>query len=196
MARPSQLDNFKPTVNMQIDFDEFRPIQVIDYQNKTQTSVPFVHPSSFPNVMPPSNMRKSEEIFHRKVIEYDHKSKTHPWNWFCPVIQIEYNHTPNGFSLHEYPPPPPPKPRPEQQPIKPEFGKRDHFPFKQPKWQQNERQDRMFHTNPNERYHQPRFENRQSNDMQSYSRRNPQERNWSRNYNECNNPRGNHGYDR
>lgn len=177
---------------MQIDFDEFRPIQVIDYQNKTQTSAPFANPSSFLNINP-TNVRRIEE-FPRKVIEYDHKSKTHPWNQFCPVIQIEYNHTKTGFSLHEHPPPKSIKP--EQHQIKQDHFKRDHFPLKHQNWQQNERQDRAFHANQGERYHQSRFENRQSYDMQSYSRRNPQERNWSRNYQEWNTPKSNYGPDR
>lgn len=127
---------------MQIDFEEFRPIQVIDYQNKKPTPAPFVNPSSsFSNIIP-SNVRKLEEVFHRKIVEYDHKSKIHPWNWFCPIIQIEYNHTKNGLSLHEHPPPKSIKPEPEQrikleseQRVKQEFGQRDHFPLKHPKWQ-------------------------------------------------------------
>lgn len=185
---------------MPIDFDEFRPIQVIDYQNKTSIPLPFVNPSSFSKITP-QNVRKYEEVFHRKVIEYDHKSKVHPWNWFCPVIQMEYNHTKNGLSLHEHPPPKSIRPEPVQRihpeldhRMKQEFAKRDHFPLKHQKWQQNERTERVYQ---GDRYHQPRFESRQlPNDMQSYSRRNPQERNWSRNYQEWNTQQGNYGYNR
>lgn len=184
---------------MQIDFDEFRPIQVIDYQNKK--TVPFANPSSFPNIIPTS-VRKYEDVFHRKIIEYDHKSKIHPWKWFCPVIQIEYNHTKNGLSLHEHPPPKPVKPEPEQRGSseldhrmkQSEFTKRDNFPLKHQKWQQNERHERAYQS---ERYQQSRFESRQSpNDMQLYSRRNPQDRNWSRNYQEWNTHQSNYGYNR
>lgn len=202
----NDFDTFNPPNtnfnNMQIDFDEFRPIQVIDYQNKKPAPAQFANPSSFPSIIP-SNVRKFEEIFRRKIIEYDHKSKIHPWNWFCPVIQIEYNHTKNGMSLHEHPPPKSRKPELEQQcsPVpdhrmKPnEFAKRDNFPLKQQKWQQNERYERVYQ---GDRYHQSRFESRQlPNDMQSYSRRNPQERNWSRSHQEWNNThQSNYGYNR
>lgn len=186
---------------MQIDFDEFRPIQVIDYQNRKPAPAPFVNSSPFPNIIP-SNVRKYEEVFHRKIIEYDHKSKIHPWNWFCPVIQMEYNHTKNGLSLHEHPPPKSIKPQLEQRSNpepghrlkQPELAKRDHFPLRHQKWQQNERQERVYQ---DERYHQSRFESRQlPNEMQSYSRRNPQERNWSRNYQEWNTHQSNYGYNR
>lgn len=195
--KSDETDNFNASnANMQIDFDEFRPIQVIDYQNKKQTSVPFANPSAFPNVIP-SNMRNTEDNFLRKVIDYDHKSKTHPWNSFCPVIQIEYNHTKNGVSLHEHPPPKVAKLEREKQQIRQDYVKRDHFPSKQQQWQQNERQERMFHTNQGDRYHQSRFEHRQSNEMPSYSnRRNPQERDWSRNYQEWNTPKGSYAQDR
>lgn len=191
--------------NMQIDFDEFRPIQVIDYQNKKPAPAsgpaPFANPASFPSIIPPS-VRKYEDIFRRKIIEYQHKSKIHPWNWFCPVIQIEYNHTKNGLSLHEHPPPKPIKSQPEQRGSsgadhrmkQNELAKRDNFPLKQPKWQQNERYERAYQ---GERYHPTRFESRPlPNDMQSYSRRNPQERNWSRNYQEWNTQQSNYGYNR
>lgn len=190
---------------MKIDFDEFRPIQVIDYQNKKPTPASFVNAPPFSNIMP-LNVRKHEEIFRRKIIEYDHKSKIHPWQWFCPIIQLEYNHTKNAMSLHEHPPPKSKKPVPEQRSsnpepdhrVKQEFGKRDQFPLKHPKWQQNERHERVY---PGERYHQPRFESRQlPNDNQSYSRnpqeRNPQERNWSRNYQDWNAHQSNFGYNR
>lgn len=181
---------------MHIDFDEFRPIQIIDYQNKKQTPAPFVNPLSFSHHIPPI-MRKPEEVFYRKIIEYDHKTKIHPWNWFCPVIQIEYNHTKNGLSLHEHPPPRSIKPEPKPEPqIKPEFVKRDQIPSKYPKWQQHERHEQFPYADKSERYHQSRFEHRQlPNEMPSYSRRNPQERNWSRNYNEWN-PQQNYGYER
>lgn len=201
--RSKDFDTFNPPPksnfnNMQIDFDEFRPIQVIDYQNKKPASAPFANPSSFSNIIP-SNVRKYEDVFRRKIIEYDHKSKIHPWNWFCPVIQIEYNHTKNGLSLHEHPPPKAQKPEPEKrsnpEPYhrmkQNEFAKRDHFPLQQ----QNERYERGYQ---GERYHQSRFESRQlpSDMQQSYSRRNPQERNWPRNYQEWNTSQSNYGYNR
>lgn len=174
---------------------------MIDYKNKKQTPAPFTNPSPFPNTIP-SNVRKIEEIFPRKIIEYDHKTKIHSWNWFCPIIQIEYNHTKTGLSLHEHPPrklaKPEPMPEPEQRHHQ-EYTRRDHdLQMKHPKWSQNERQDRVpFASNQGERYHQSRFDNRQlSNDMQPYSRQNPQERNWSRNYREWNTQQDNYGYDR
>lgn len=198
--------------DMQIDFDEFRPIQVIDYQNKKPIPVSFVNQpsfvnqSTFANIIPP-NVRKQEEVFLRKIVEYDHKSKIHPWNWFCPVIQIEYNHTKNGISLHEHPPPKSIKPEPEQrnnpqleQRIKQELATRDHFPLRHPKWQQNERQERVgdrYHPSDRYSHHQSRYENRQlPNDMQSYSRRNPQEKSWLLNYQESNTHQSNYGHNR
>lgn len=78
--------------------DEYFPVQVIDYQNRTQK---LLSPSSCDQKSPVA------DHFPRKFVEYDHKSKIHTWNWFCPVIQIEYNHhSKTGFSLHEHPPPP------------------------------------------------------------------------------------------
>lgn len=204
--RSKEFDTFNPPnnnfKNMQFDFDEFHPIQVIDYQNKKPPALaPFANPSSFSNIIPP-NPRKYEDVFRRKIIEYDHKSKIHPWKWFCPVIQIEYNHTKNGLSLHEHPPPKSKRPEPEQRRhpepdhhrMKQEFAKRDNYPLRHQNWQQNERYERVY---PGEGYHQSRFESRPSpNDMQSYSRRNPQERNWPRNHQEWNPQQGNYGYNR
>lgn len=193
----------KNFTNSQIDFDEFRPIQVIDYKNKKQTpGAPFINATKFSNIVSANKLfvHKNEEVFPRKIIEYDHKTKTHQWNWFCPVIQIEYNHSKIGRSLHEHPPPKPVKPEPVlEQRITQERGKRDHLQMKHPKWPPNERQERILPVNQGERHHQSRFDNRPiPNDMQPYSRRNPQERNWPRNYREWNTQQDNHdyGYDR
>lgn len=187
-----------------IDFDEFRPIQVIDYQNKTQKNrPPFGGQSSFsgPSF---SNMLRSEEIFPRKIIEYEHKSKVHPWNWFCPVVQIDYNHTRVGLSLHEYPPPKPIKKEPEQPPRVKQEPKVEKMQARESKWAPGERQERYPYGGQSERYHQSRFEHRPTapfssqppNDNQPYLRSNVQERNWSRNQRDWNAPTANYGYER
>lgn len=199
--RLRESDNF----NMpQKDFDEFRPMQVIDYQNKAPNQPPFGGQTSFPgpNTL---NVLRPDIIFPRKIIEYNHKTKVHQWNWFCPVVQIEYNHTKTGLSLHEHPPPKPIKKDLPQQPYraKQEQQQRgENQQLRQQKWPQAERQERLPYVGQNER--QPRFENRptqqlnnqQSNENQSYYRRQPQEKNWSRNYRDWNAAPPNYGYER
>lgn len=201
--RSREPDNF----NMpQTDFEEFRPMQVIDYQNMTQNQPPFGGQSSFqgPNSM---NMLRSEVIFPRKIIEYNHKTKVHQWNWFCPVVQIEYNHTKNGFSLHEHPPPKPIKKEPQQPHRVKQQPNDDNLRLRQSKWAQSERPERLPYGGQSERPYggQSRFENRPtppvnnqlSNENQSYYRRNPQERNLSRNYRDWNAPPpAKYGYER
>lgn len=143
------------------------------------------------------------DYFPRKIIEYDHKSKVHPWNWFCPVIQIEYNHTKTGRSLHEHPPPQLIELK-HSEPHRPKNESKEEFrQLRQPRWAQ-ERQDRFSHGTQGQQYHS-RYENRQSmppvnaQPTEPYYRRNTQEPNWIRNNRERNNPQNsqnNHSYDR
>lgn len=194
------------------DFDEFRPVQVIDYQNKTQNQSSFGGQSSLSG-QNFSNMLRSEDIFPRKIIEYDHKTKLHPWNWFCPVVQIDYNHTRVGLSLHEYPPPKPIRKesvlphRVKQEP------KGEYMQLRESKWTPGERQERgqergqerFPYGGQSERHYQSRFENRPTppmsiqppNDNQTHFRRNVPERNWSRNHRDWNATTvTNYGYER
>lgn len=199
--RPRDADFFNVSNNNfnmpQKDFDEFRPVKVIDYQNKTQNQQCFNSLSPFSG----ANMMRSEDIFPRKVIEYDHKTKVHPWNWFCPVLQFDYNHTKTAISLHEHPPPKPIQKQLEApHRVKPEL-KEEHMHFRQSKWMQSERQERFQHGGQSERHYQSKFENRatpplNSNENQSYYRRNPQERNWSRNFRDWNSSPVNYGTER
>lgn len=82
--------------------DEFRPVQVIDYQNRSgnQRSSLFA-----PQQTATSGRSHPEEFYTRKIIEYDHKPKEYEWNWFCPIRIIEYDHKSRGYSMHEHPPP-------------------------------------------------------------------------------------------
>lgn len=187
---------------LQRDFDEFRPMQVIDYQNKTPNQSSFGGQSSL-------SIQRPDIIFPRKIIEYNHKTKVHQWNWFCPVVQIEYNHSKNGLSLHEHPPPKPINKEPQQTQqshrVKHE-PKEENLQSRQPKWAQSERPERLPYGGQIERPYggQSRFENRpapspnnqQSNDNQSYYRRNAQEKNWSRNHRDWNAQPANYGYER
>lgn len=180
--RPRESDNFNNDFNFpQNDCEEFRPMQVIDYQNRT------LNQSTLGDQTPLIDNRSSHnqqfvEDFPRKIIEYDHKSKIHPWSWFCPVIQIEYNHSKNGFSLHEHPPPRPAK---KDRWVKKEPT--DEFKqLRQPKWAQQQapvdRQERPSYgpqSQHQQQHFQSRYENRQTippaNEI--YYRRNPQDRN-------------------
>lgn len=201
-----ELDTFDASNNdfqsPQMDFDEFRPVQVIDYQNKTQNPVLFGEQTSFNQQSFPSGVARVQEIFPRKIIEYDHKSKVHPWNWFCPVIQMEYNHTKTGLSLHKHPVP---KSLIRNEPDPTNWCKQeDHVQLRHSNWSSNERQNRFPYAGPGERYHQFRFEGRQnapmsslpSNENPPYNRRNPNERNWPRNYRDWNAPQMSGGYER
>lgn len=146
-----------------------------------------------------SNQQQFVVNFPRKIIEYDHKTKTHPWNWFCPVVQIEYNHSKSGFSLHEHPPP---KKEQTEQPdwIKSE-PKDEYRQLRQSKtpWAQQtpiDRQERLPYGSQSLHHHQyfqSRYENRQTIPPNTqtaahemYYRRNPQDRNWAKNAREWN----------
>lgn len=88
----------------QNDLEEFRPMQIIDYQNRGQNQAPIGNQPAFGGNFPPKPIQIIDH-FPRKITDYDHVSKVHPWNWYCPIIQIEYNHTKDGCSLHKNPPP-------------------------------------------------------------------------------------------
>lgn len=179
------------------EIDEFRPMQIIDYQNQSQNCPPLGNQLPF-------SMQSTQDIFARKIIEYDHKSKIHPWNWFCPVQIIEYNHTKTGRSMHEHPPPKPAKQEPESNQRFKTVTKDDQIHMRQLKWPSNERQER--YRSPGERNFNQRFDQRQnsstptnsqmSNENQPYYGRNTQDRNWTRNYREYNAPPAELGYER
>lgn len=204
--RPRELDTFNSSnvgFNMPPkELDEFRPMQIIDYQNKTQSYQPFENQASISSANSSLNVPKPTEVFFRKIIEYDHKTKIHPFNWFCPVVQIEYNHTANGLSLHEHPPPKPVKKEPEPSHRFKQEQRDEHQHVRQPKWMPNERQER--YRGPVERNYQMRFENRPNapmnsqmpSDNQPYYGRNQREQNWSRNYHDFNAPSPDYGYER
>lgn len=182
-------------------------MQVIDYQNRPPNQrspgdqLSFSSRCSAPPIITP-------DFFPRKVIEYDHKTKIYPWSWFCPIVQIEYNHTPTGFSLHEHPPPKPVEKRIEQPHFVKLEPKMEEAPLRHPKWQPQGSSDRperfSYAAQQGERYYQSRYENRpnaaqnvqSSNDNYPYYRRNPQEKNWARNSREWNNSQGNYGYEK
>lgn len=171
---------------------------MIDYSNQNRQNQPrsfgeqtSAHGSSM------SHQQPFLEHFPRKIIEYDHKTKIHPWNWFCPVIQMEYNHSKTGYSLHEHPPPRSMKKEHTEQPhwVKKE-PKDEYRQLRQPKWAQQQgpidRQERYSYGQ--HQHFQSRYENRQfissstqpTNEM--YYRRNPADRNWVRNAREWNAP--------
>lgn len=184
------------------DCQEFRPLQVIDYQNRTKNQPSFGdRTSAMGNIS--SNQQKFIDNFPRKIIEYDHKTKIHSWNWFCPVIQIEYNHSKSGFSLHEHPPPKPSMKEETEQPHWIQNEPKDEYKqLRQSKipWAQQapidrqqaliDRQERFPHGPQSQHHHQhfqPRYENRQTippntqTAHEMYYRRSPQERNWAKN---------------
>lgn len=182
--RPREsLDTFNaPNKKFHDDRDEFRPMHVIDYQNRSQHQPsPFNQPL-FPGINVPNTSHDFD--FPRKVIEYDHKSKTHSWNWFCPIVQIEYNHGKTGFSLHEHPPPKRVEECRNEQPHRfKQQTKDDLKQLRQPKWAQNERQERFAHEAQGQHGHyQPRYDNRQNTQQpEPHFRRNQPEKSWVRN---------------
>lgn len=216
------MDTFKAANNQfHDDRDEFRPMHVIDYQNRSQNQLPFSNQSpfsgnqssfsgnqssfsgnqsSFPGSNPFNRLKSEEIMFPRKVVEYDHKSKTHSWKWFCPIVQIEYNHGKNGFSLHEHPPPRRVEEFRNEEPHRFNQQSKDDFKqLRQPKWAQTERdrgQDRFSHgmQGPHGQY-QSRYDNRQNTQQpEPHYRRNQPEKSWIRNNRgDWNNP---HTYDR
>lgn len=146
------------------DDEEYRPVQVIDYQNRTQKQ------PTFDDKISPVN-----DHFPRKIIEYDHKSKIHAWNWFCPIFQIEYNHSKTGFSLHEHPlPRPTSKGQMEQQPcVKKE--PREQYQLRHPKWTQPGTIERIERYSYGSRYENSQIKNTQtSNEL--YYRRNSRDK--------------------
>lgn len=188
---PRDIENVDDNLNVSLDdCEEFRPMQVIDYQNQSQNQSTFRDESPFADNC---SSKQLDLHFPRKIIEYDHKSKFHSWNWFCPVIQIEYNHTKTGLSLHEHPPPK------SVETIQSEQTHDDYKQLRQPKWGQIDRdrfsgvkaqeQHPQQHQNP---HYQSRYENRHNNPSSNnspnemYNRRNPQDKNWTRNSREWN----------
>lgn len=172
-------------------------MQVIDYQNRSQNRQTFDEQDMFSN-RNSSNDLQQNAYFQRKIIEYDHKTKVHPWHWFVPVIQIEYNHTKTGLSLHEHPP---------IQTIAKSYGDQQGFKkdvkdeirqLRQPRWAHGSQGQHQYENRQN----QTRYENRQNNppanaqQTEPYHRRNAQEKSWIRNNREWNNPQNNYNYDR
>ncbi|XP_055309199.1 probable serine/threonine-protein kinase DDB_G0282963 [Sitodiplosis mosellana] len=160
--RPRESDIFF-SLPPQNDGEEFHPIQVIDYQNQTQKQPNFGDQTS-PGENSSSN--KQHDDFPRKIIEYDHKSKVHTWNWFCPVIQIEYNHHSNtGFSLHQHPPPRSTgkKEQIEQHHWVKKEPKDQYRQLRQPKWTQQgttERLERFSYEPPQSQHQYQHFQSR------------------------------------
>lgn len=172
--------------------DEFRPVQVIDYQNRRENQ----RMSMFASQQPTTSGRSHpEEYYTRKIIDYDHKPKTYEWNWFCPVRIIEYDHNSKGYSMHEHPPPKPIIKQNEQsQSLKSEYSQARHQPWNN-KSQSQFKQERHQYT-PYQRY-----ENRattstyqQQSDYSANQPRNQQGKEWIRNYQNA--PQNTSGYNR
>lgn len=194
------------------DVQDFRPMQVIDYQNRSQNPAenqPFEKtlgadlswlrspPSNVPqnwnrnqtskransqatyrSQMPVNlNNVKFIDEYPRKIIEYGHKSKIYKWDWHCPVIQIEYNHTKTGLSMHEHPPP---RPTPKIIKLEPQ---EEWKPLRRLNWQPGsfDRPQRFSHL-PQGQYYQPRS-HLPPNQPEPYYKRNPadwqQNRDWN-----------------
>lgn len=187
--RAQQSDNFDNNiVPPQNDCEEFRPMLVIDHQYKTHSKQSFEDQSfSTGNCSP--NRHQPTDYFPRKIIEYDHKSNVHPWNWFCPVVQIEYNHTNTGFSLHEHPPTEiVGKIQAKQHWSKQVVPKDDYNRLRQSTHGPIDHQERLPHggsaQGQQQQHYQSRYENQQNLPSNSqpmgemYYRRNLQDQNW------------------
>lgn len=182
------------------DNDEFRPVQVFDYQNQRQNQqrkLPtFVQQPTFTNSR--LIQLQPDEYFPRKVIDYDHKTKTHSFIEFCPIIQMEYDHKRKGFSLHEHPPPKPVV-KIERLRENQSHGPRGEFMQlrQQPKWENRQKPWQRY---PAPAPYQPKYENERFDyrqnpssshamENQSHYGRNQPERHWQSNAREYNDSR-------
>lgn len=112
------------------DYQDFRSRHPINYQNRFQNQSSGNISGNAIADNSSANREQLVEYFPHKVIEYNHKSKIHPYQASCATIQIEYNHTKNGISLHEHPPPKAiEKPKPVEQTQKENYGQ-----LRQPNW--------------------------------------------------------------
>lgn len=158
----SNTSNFGPVQNTERDF---KPVHVIDYQNRKLSD----QKSLFRIQRPQTDDQRSkpfnqfDENFPRRVYEYGHKSKKVQFKWFSPVQYFEYNHQSKGISLHEEPPPKPLEPKPIEQKYMPNLrpGYVPPTPRYNSPWPARPpfRQERPFSTYPrNEAPYHPRPE--------------------------------------
>lgn len=130
------------------NYEDYRPVQVIDYQNRSEKISPV------------------NDQFPRKIIEYNHKSNIHTWNWFCPIFQIEYNHFKTGLSLHEHPLPRPISTKQEQQLTVKKEPREQYQKLLDPKWTHSGTIERL------ERFsYGSRYENSQTSNELYYRRK-------------------------
>lgn len=156
--RIRESDKFDSSSPQNNDYEEYLPVKVIDYQNRTQKQ------PTFDDGISPVN-----DQFPREIIEYGHKSKIHKWNWFCPIFQIEYSHTKTGFSLHEHP-------LPKSISICVKKEPRDQYQqLREPKWAQPGAIERLERFSYGSRYENSQIKNTQtSNEL--YYRRNSRDK--------------------
>lgn len=116
---------------VQNDDEEFRPVHVIDYQNRSKNE------KNTQNALPRQILQQkianhkieADEHFPRKVYDYDHESSTTKFDWLIPVHCYDYNHQKKKVSMHEHPAP---KPLPPVIPEEPELVRNPRLAHRPP----------------------------------------------------------------